>query len=241
MFQLGTIEPRATGVASNGYLRRKTGQKRFCKFVSLEHATRNCSILMAFVDLVFPQESLAAQGFSNEQIEDIMKLLVPYDPEKDPRRGYLKRHIPESSRPRWVFKNPKTVYRVVGLQVTVCLIPYIRYVVEDYNMGYEGDDFACSPIEKPVEAKPAEPDSFDMLKGRGISFMGNMPYYNTPWPADTRWSILMPTREFYQHIEWEITRLIDTGSMTERTEKVLERHTNSKQSYFDSSAYIYYP
>ena len=46
MFELGTIETRVTGVSSNGYLRRKTGQKRFCKFTNLEKATRSCSILM---------------------------------------------------------------------------------------------------------------------------------------------------------------------------------------------------
>lgn len=241
MFELGTIETRVTGVSSNGYLRRKTGQKRFCKFTNLEKTTRSCSILMVFVDLVFPRECLTAQGFSHEQVEDIMTRFVPYDPEKDPRRSYVKRHFSKSNVPRWVIKSPKTVYRVLGLQVTVCLVPYMRYVMEDYSMGYEGDDFSAGPAEEPVVEKPTEPDSFDNLKDRGISLMGNMPYYNSPWPADTRWSILIPTREFYQHIEWEICRLIYTGCMTERTEKVLERHSNSKQSYFDSSAYIYYP
>jgi len=245
MFQLGTIEPRTIGVASNGYLRRKTGQKRFCKFTSLEQATRSCSIVMAFVDCNFPRESLAAQGFSQEQVEDIMKYFVPYDAKKDPNGDRRKRRYHTSQVPKWVIKNPKTVYRVVGLQVTVCLVPYVRYKIDECEMGYD-DSFSCDAeaaeeVKTKNEGKVEEPDAFDMLIGRHISMMGHMPYYNNPWPADTRWSILMPTRDFYLHVSWELERLLENGSMTQRNEKVLERHSMGKQSYFDSSAYIYYP
>jgi hypothetical protein len=245
MFQLGTIEPRVTGVASNGYLRRKTGQKRFCKFTSLEQATRSCSIVMAWVDCNFPRESLAAQGFSQEQIEDIMKNFVQYDPEKDPVDDRRRRRYHGGQVPKWVIKNPKTVYRVVGLQVTVCLVPYLRYKMDECHMGY--DDEFSSGVDVPEgvktkgEGKVEEPDTFDNFAGRHITMMGHMPYYNNPWPADTRWSILMPTRDFYPHVSWELERLLENGSMTQRNEKMLERHSMNKQSYFDSSAYIYYP
>lgn len=241
MFQVGTVEPRVTGVASNGYLRRKTGQKRFCRFTTLEQATRNCSILMVFVDCQFPQESLAAQGFSREQIEDIMSYFEKTTGENSKVVPHYKRRIADAYEGAWEIKNPKPVYRVQGLPVTVALVPYVRYEVDQM---YGEDDYEC--IAKPVAVEPREPkeqkpDSFDNLDGRLVSLVGRSFYFNTPWPADTRWSILMPLREFYQHVEWDITRMLDTGSMSERTEKVLERHTNQKQSYFDSSAYIYYP
>lgn len=242
MFQIGAVEPRIVGVSSNGYLRRKTGQKRFCRFNNLEQATRTCSILMVFVDCQYPRDSLAASGFSHDQIEDIMTYFKLYDTKEDDREYFNGRWFNELKGDVWVLKNPKQVYRVAGLPVTVSIQTYVRYP-HDLRCGHDdsfGIDKKATPEEVDKEKEP-ELDSFDNLDKRGISLMPRYDYYSNPWPADTRWSIIMPLREFYQHVQWEITRLITTGVMSELVEKEVRRATGGKQSYFDSSAYIYYP
>ena len=245
MFQLGTIEPRLTGVASNGFLRRKTGQARFCRFAGLEQATRACSILMAFVDCEFPRDSLAAQGFSVEQIDDILSNFVEHTEteEKGLKPKRYRRCGFEPGKTYTVLRDPKPVYRVLGLQVTVALVQYIREPIDRH--AYYEDDFGImeSPddVKANAEEKVETPDSFDNFKDRSVHFISRPFYFQSPWPADTRWSILMPSQEFFPHIDWEIRHMMETGSWSQHSERAIEKHSNNKQSYFDSSAYIYYP
>ena len=234
MFQVGTISPRADGVSSAGFLRRKTGQMRLVRNTGIAAVTRSCSILMAFYDAQYPRESLAMQGFTPDHIEDIMSNLVVWSPE-DHNSDHIfnKRNIPEGT-VTWVRKDARPSIRVAGLDVTVVLVPYLRLPPIDYSQCDE--DFIA--VRK-VPPAPLVDDNPSIFKDRSI-YLGFPNNHMAPWPADTRWSITIPSADFYETAEWQLRSLLSTGKSWSHAREA-DQYRKHQVSYFDASAYVYYP